>query len=293
MKFKYAVAFAIIAATQLVAASSDRVTLYSDDGSGMYDDIYLRDTSHKLDNKIIDSLYEADAGRSDSYDGSKYINFVYKDSIGFAEYRIYWDAGATRFLLGQYKNLSLAYQGLLPNQVAIVRFGYTFAGCGNPTVYKTLDTLKPATSWEVYTIELSVPDSAINTTKSAIEQCYYYEMQILINDTGTTVTPTNEIGNFKLDNMVASGFGSGIVYKAKSVSGNKSSNFFMPRSSGMVTLAAYSMSGELVAKNLINVESGKQYSVSKFVNANSGISKSKIYCVKIKGAGIDRTVKVW
>ncbi|HAJ79708.1 MAG TPA: hypothetical protein DCO75_08040, partial [Fibrobacteres bacterium] len=146
MKFKYAVAFAIIAATQLVAASSDRVTLYSDDGSGMYDDIYLRDTSHKLDNKIIDSLYEADAGRSDSYDGSKYINFVYKDSIGFAEFRVYWDAGATRFLLGKYKNLSLAYQGLLPNQIAIVRFGYTFAGCGNPTVYKTLDTLKPATS---------------------------------------------------------------------------------------------------------------------------------------------------
>jgi hypothetical protein len=165
--------------------------------------------------------------------------------------------------------------------------------CGSPTIYKTLDTLKPATSWTGDTIELSVPDSAINTKTSAIEQCYYYEMQILIQDTGSTVTPTNQIGTFKLDNMVASSSRSNIIYKAKTVSGNKSSKFFIPRSSGMVTLAAYSMSGELIAKNLINVESGKQYSVSKFVNANTGISKSKIYCVKIKGAGIDRTVKVW
>ncbi|HAJ78701.1 MAG TPA: hypothetical protein DCO75_02930, partial [Fibrobacteres bacterium] len=190
------------------------------------------------------------------------------------------------FLLGKYKNLSLAYQGLLPNQIAIVRFGYTFAGCGNPTVYKTLDTLKPATSWAVYTIELSVPNYTTDT-------CRYYEMQVIINDTGSTVTPTNEIGTFKLDNMIASDSRSNIIYKAKTVSGNNNSKFFIPRSSGMVALSAYSMSGELIAKNLINVESGKQYSVSKFVNANSGISKSKIYCVKIKGAGIDCTVKVW
>jgi hypothetical protein len=286
MKFKYAVAFAIIAATQLVSAGSDSKVLYSGNDVEIFDELFLRDTSHKLDNKIIDSLYEADAGRSNSYDGSKYINFVYKDSIGFAEFRIYWDAGATRFLLGQYKNLALVYQGLLPNQVAIIRFGYTFAMCGSPTVYMTLDTLKPSTTWEVDTIKLSVPNYTTDT-------CRYYEMQVLIHDTGTTVTPTNQIGTFKLDNMVASGFGSGIVYKTKLVSGNKSSNFFMPRSSGMVTLAAYSMSGELVAKNLINVESGKQYSISNFVKTNSGISKTKIYCVKIKGTGIDRTVKVW
>jgi hypothetical protein len=292
--FKYFAVLAILAATQLVAASSsNEVVLYSGESSDFYDDIYLRDTSHKLDNKIIDSLYEADAGRSDSYDGSKYINFVYKDSVGFAEFRVYWDAGATRFLLGQYKNLALAYQGLLPNQIAIVRFAYTFVMCGSPTVYMALDTLKPSTSWTIDTISLSVPDSATNTTTSTMEQCYYYEMQVLINDTGTTVTPTNEIGTFKLDNMVAFGSNSSIMYKAKTISGNKNSRFFIPRSSGMVTLAAYSMSGELIAKNLINVESGKQYSISKFVNVNSGISKSKIYCVKIKGAGIDRTVKVW
>jgi hypothetical protein len=283
MRFlKYAVVLAIVATAQLVSAAVDSVSqiiLYSAKATG-YDRIAFCDTARSSDKGCF---YETDTG--DSYDGS-YINFNYKDTAGYAGFKIDWDAGVATYELGKHglNAIVLAHKGPLSNATVTIRFGYNLGTCGSATTFQTIGTFKPSTTWKIDTIPYVETLSSVG---------FFYEMQFLINDTGSTVTPTNNSGCLKIDDIYAVNTSTGVTYKFKKISGNANSKFFIPSSSGIITLAAYSIAGELIAKKLVNVESGKQYSVNKFVKSNSEMSKSRIYCVKINGAGIDRTVKFW
>ena len=69
--------------------------------------------------------------------------------------------------------------------------------------------------------------------------------------------------------------------------------FFIPKVSGKVTLTIFSLQGEQLFREPVEVTAGKRYNVSQFAMKYSNLPARWIHCVQITGAGVNITAKLF
>jgi hypothetical protein len=274
----------------------------------LYFQMYLADTFP--DNR--GQFRTVDTG--ESHDGSRYVNFNYRfttDSVhltgktpantdtaytigprpGYAGFKFYWDNGFVRFYTTGHDSMILWHKGPLPGHK--VKMIWAQGGeCGGPINYQVFNEFTSSAVWKRESFPF--PQKRGETAEfpdSPFVRNGLLELRMLIyNETGDS--PTSDPGYLKIDNMCfikASTAVKDSKYLQK-IMGN--SRFFVPTVSGKVTLTIYSLQGEQLFKEPINVSAGKKYEVSRFARNNSHLPSSWIHCVKISGSGVNITRKV-
>jgi hypothetical protein len=114
---------------------------------------------------------------------------------------------------------------------------------------------------------------------------------LIYNDSGNT-SSTSAPGNLKLDNIGFIRAHTAVSYPMRTPKAVGNSRFFVPPSSGKVTLAIYSLQGEQLYKGFIDVAAGKRYNIRQFARSKSNLPAQMIQCVQIRGAGVNIYEKV-
>jgi hypothetical protein len=228
-----------------------------------------------------DCFYPTDTG--DKYD-STYINFDYQfgnPHPGYAGFKIFWDRGMVTFNATEFDSMIFMHKGPLPGHKVHMIWAKG-EGCGGPITYQDFGDFQSSTEWKREAIQF--PAGFLKTG--------LFELRMQIYNDGGTDT-TSAPGCLKLDNL---GFirksteGVSNAKHAPAVSGT--SRYFVPKVSGKVTLAVYSLQGEQLFKGLIDVAAGKRYDVGQFARSNSNLPSQWIHCVQITGSGVNITGKV-
>jgi hypothetical protein len=266
----------------IVAQSgSDTIWFCRDTGQeDVYMHMYLSDTFP--DNR--DSFAMVDTG--DAIDGM-YINFNYQfghPNPGYAGYKIFWDYGQSTFWVAKYDSMVLWHKGPLPGHKVRMVWAQGSAGCGTPINYEYLGEFKSSSTWKRESF--SFPSGFV---KNGL-----FELRMLIyNDSiGGDTSSTSAPGNLKIDNMFFLKTSTGIRNPKPSPSASGGPLFFSPRCSGQVKLTIFSLQGEQIFQEAVDVTEGKQYNIGQFARKNSNLPARWIHCVQISGAGVNITAKL-
>jgi hypothetical protein len=239
----------------------------------------------------------------DSQDGSKYVNFDYQfsnDSVfikgtdpntgadtiyhcaprpGYAGFKFYWDNGFVRYFAETHDSMFFWHKGPLPGHKVQMIWGQG-GDCGGPINYQNFGEFKSSSVWTRESFP--IPPSP------GFEAHGLFELRMLIyNDTGDS--PTSAPGCLKIDNMAFIKKSAGIsktTFATKAIGGSR---YFIPKVSGKVTLTIYSLQGEQLFKEPIDVTAGKKYNVNQFARKNSNLPSTWIHCVQISGSGVNIT----
>jgi hypothetical protein len=233
----------------------------------------------------------ADTGKK--LDGS-YINFNYQFTgakPGYAGFKIFWDNGLVKYDATTYDSMFLWYKGPLPGHKVHMVWGQS-PECGGTITYQDFGEFESSATWKKTTIPFPTkrgptslyPDSAF--VKNGL-----FELRMLIYNQDGSLTPSGP-GNLMIDNI-------GFIKKQIAVSNPLSaapakvgSRFFVPKISGKVNLAVYSLQGERLFNGFVDVVAGKRYEVSRFTGSNSNLPAQWIHCVRIIGSGVNFAGKV-
>jgi hypothetical protein len=271
--------------------------------------MYLSDTfpDNRGQFKMVDT--------GDSQDGSKYVNFDYQfntDSVfstgktpsgtdtiyhyaprpGYAGFKFYWDMGYVRYYTASHDSMFLWHKGPLPGhkvQIILAQGGE----CGGPINYQVFAEFKSSPVWKRVSFPFPAKRGATaEFPDSPFVKNGILEMRMLIyNETGNA--PTSTMGCLKLDNIAfikkSSAGVSRTGYAPKSIS---DARFFIPTVSGKVTLAIYSLQGEQLFKQPVDVVAGKKYDVGQFARKKANLPAGWIDCIQISGPGVNITRKM-
>jgi hypothetical protein len=269
---------------QAVAAmNADTMWLVKDTtGDIMWMQMYCADTFP--DNR--GQFKMADTG--DSYNGSHYVNFNYQftdASPGYAGFKLYWDDGVMSFYAADYDSMVFWHKGPLPGHKVVMIWGQGSAGCGTPIFYEKMGEFKASSTWKRESL----------TFPEGFKKNGLFELRMLVyNDSAAgTVSPTSPKGNLKIDNMFFIKKSSAVLNPALAPKVAAGSRYFIPSVSGKVTLAVFSLQGEQLFKAPVDVSAGKKYDVNQFAQINSNLPSGWIHCVKITGAGVNITRKLF
>lgn len=250
-----------------------------------------------------------------SQDGSKYVNFDYQfntDSVfikgitaagvdtifpcaprpGYAGFKFYWDKGAVRFYTTAQDSMFLWHKGPLPGhkvQIILAQGGE----CGGPINYQFFAEFKSSAVWKRESFPFPAKQGATaRFPDSPFVRNGILEMRMLIyNETGNA--PTSVKGSLKLDNIAfIKKSSAGVRYSGYSPKSIGDSRFFIPTASGKVTLSIYSLQGEQLFKQSVDVVAGKKYDVSQFAGKNANLPSGWIDCIQITGQGVNITRKM-
>jgi hypothetical protein len=273
----------------------------------MFVKMYTSDTFP--DNRGMFSMVDT----GDKIDGN-YINFDYKFSLdsvylkaansdtiypcaprpGYAGFKIFWDYGVGSFYVDARDSMVFWHKGPLPGHKVKMIWAQGSAGCGTPINYQYFGEYKSSDTWERESFSFpekrnygSAPDSAF-VTRGLFE----LRMQIYNDSSTGTVSDTSPQGNLKIDNMFFLKSAAGVRNAKRAPVAVGGPTSFIPTVSGMVTLAIYSLQGDLLFKEPVDVTAGKRYDVSKFARKNSNLPARRIHCVQITGSGVNLTRKV-
>jgi len=169
--------------------------------------------------------------------------------------------------------------------------------CGGPILYEDFGEFKSCTTWTKTTVPFPLKSGNYPQNPypdSPFVKVGIFELRMLIyNDSSITTSPTSAPGNLKIDNI-------GFIRKSTAVSnpmhfpkaaGN--TRTFVPKVSGKVTLAIYSLQGEELFRGPVDVTAGKRYDVHRFARSNSNLPAQWIHCVQITGSGVNIIGKVF
>jgi hypothetical protein len=256
-----------------------------------------------------------------SQDGSPYVNFDYQfnnDSVhckgktitgtdtiytsgprpGYAGFKFYWDDGNVKYYADQHDSMVLWHKGPHPGHK--VQMIWAQGGeCGGPINYQYFGEYKSSTEWkrECFPFPLTRGNSLQNPfPDSPFVKRGLFELRMLIcNDSSITTSPTSEKGCLKLDNICfVKKSAAGVSERPNRLPGAAGDpDFFVPKVSGKVTLTIYSLQGEQLFKEPVDVMAGKKYEVSRFAQNNSKLPARWIHCVQVSGAGVNITAKVF
>ena len=282
----------IMAQPKLDTLWACRDSIIAGSPDNLYFQMFLSDTNP--DNR--GQFGQVDTG--DKCDGSEYINFDYKFSLdsvflkqavgdtiyhcaprpGFAGFKIYWDDGYVKFFAENYDSMFLWHKGPLSGHK--VKLVWAQGGdCGGPVNYQDFAEFKSSSTWKRECFGFP----------AGFERHGLFELRVLIYNDNAADTPlTSAKGCLKLDNI-------GIIKSSLSVAGylnnapklGTGSNVFTPKVSGRVALAIFSMKGEQLYNELVDVEAGKRYNVRQFARKSSNLPSAWIQCVQITGAGVN------
>ena len=234
----------------------------------------------------------------DSQDGSKYINFDYQfgnPHPGYAGFKIYWDFGIVKFYTKSHDSMVFWHKGPLAGHKVQMIWAAGDA-CGTPPVYQYFGEYKSSSVWKRESFPFPQNRGQVSEfPDSPFVRDGLYELRMLIyNDSTITTSPTSEKGCLKLDNMCFIKKSSAANRVSKLVPGaSGDATFFVPKVSGRVTLAIFSLQGEQLFKETVNVSAGKKYNVRRFALKNSNLPVSWIHLVQVSGSGVDIAVKVF
>jgi hypothetical protein len=253
----------------------------------------------------------ADTG--EKCDGA-YINFNYKfgtDSVhlkaeksdtirnygprpGYAGFKIFWDNGFVAFDATKYDSMYFMYKGPLPGHKVKMIWGQG-GQCGGPILYQYFGEFSSSPTWKKITFPF--PLKAGNFPQNPNPDTPFvkvgiFELRMQIYNADGSIEPSSP-GNLKLDNIGFIKKSSGVADWTHVPKAFGNSRFIVPTVSGKVTLAIYSLQGELLYKGLVDVAAGKRYDVSRFVRSNSSLPVGWIHCVHITGSGVNFSGKVY
>ena len=232
----------------------------------------------------------------DSYNESPYVNFDYQfgnPNPGYAGFKFYWDNGIMQFYVADYDSMVLWHKGPLPGHKVKMIWAQGSAGCGTPINYQTYAEFKSSTEWKRESFGFPEKRGDVSTyPDSPFVKNGLFELRMLIyNDDGTT-SETSPPGCLKIDHM---------YFKKSTDAGVRSivvpvritdANYFIPKVSDKVTLAIFSLQGEQLFKESVEVTAGTTYDVLSFARKNSKLPAKWVQCVHISGAGVNVTKKV-
>lgn len=275
--------------------------------------MYLADTfpDNRGDFSTVDT--------GDKQDGSRYINFDYQfnnnpvqlkgktaentDTVftiaprpGYAGFKLYWDFGNVRFYTTKHDSMVLWHKGPLPGHK--VKMIWAQGGeCGGPINYQYFGEFKPSPDWKRESFPFPEKRGYTSTyPDSPFVRNGLLELRMLIyNDSSVTTSPTSAMGCLKLDNMCfIRKSNAGVSRHPELLPGAAGgNNFFIPRISGKVTLTIFSLQGEQLFKEFVNVTAGQRYNVRQFALKNSKLPAHWIRFVQISGAGLNIAAKVY
>jgi len=228
-----------------------------------------------------------------------YINFNYQfgnPHPGYAGYKIYWDNGNASFYVTDFDSMILWHKGPLQGHKVKLIWAQGSAGCGTPINYELLGEFKSSDTWkrESFPFPLTRGNSPQNPSPdSPFVKQGLFELRILIyNDGGTS--QTSAPGDLKIDNIYFLRNPAQGVLNPKLVSGAIGGpRYFVPTVSGKVTLVIFSLQGEQLFRENVDVSAGRRYDVGQFARNNSKLPARWIQCVKITGSGVDITRKMF
>lgn len=272
--------------------------------------MYLSDTfpDNRGEFKMVDT--------GNSQDGSKYINFDYQfsnDSViikgknksgvdttfhsaprpGYAGFKVFWDMGFVKYYAEAHDSMFLWHKGPLPGhkvQIILAKAG----DCGGTINYQVFAEFKSSSVWkrESFPFPAKQGAGAVNPD-SAFDKHGIFEMRMLIyNETGNA--PTSAKGSLKLDNMafIKKKSSSGVSHAGYVPKSIGDARFFVPTISGKVTLSIFSLQGEQLFKQPVDVVAGKKYDVNQFARKNANLPSGWIDCIRITGQGVNITRKM-
>jgi hypothetical protein len=151
--------------------------------------------------------------------------------------------------------------------------------CGGPITYQDFGEYKSSSEWTQTT--LPFPPGFV---KKGI-----FELRSLIwDDSSVTTSPTSVKGNLKINDIGFIRASAAIISNPeRAIKTAGDPRFFVPKASGKVTLAIYSLQGEQLFKKSVDVTAGQSYRISQFAQRNSNLPAGWIHCVKITGAGLN------
>jgi hypothetical protein len=261
--------------------------------------ITMADTGDKWDSSYINFNYQFN-NDSVHLKGKNPLSgndttYHYGPRPGYAGFKIFWDNGFVAFNANSYDSLYFVYKGPLPGHKVHMIWGQG-GQCGGPILYQYFGEFTSCTTWTKATFPF--PEKSGNFPQnpnpdSPFVKVGLFELRMLIyNDSTITTSPTSAPGNLKIDDM-------GFIRKSTAVrnpmhlpKAADNTRSFVPKVSGKVTLAVYSLQGEELFKGLVDVAAGKRYDVSRFVRNNSNLPTQWIHCVQITGSGVNITGKV-
>jgi len=246
-----------------------------------------------------------------------YVNFNYKfskDSVflkqakgdtiyhcaprpGYAGFKFYWDDGIAQLWPGQadMDSMILWHKGPLTGHKVKMIWAQGSAGCGTPINYELMGEFKASADWKRESFPFPEKRLYGSAPDSAFVRNGLFELRMLIyNDSAAgSVSDTSKPGNFKIDNMYFFKKSTGVIRRFSPVTQFAGGpRFFVPKASGEVTLTIFSLQGEQLFKEPVNVTAGKKYDVGQFAGKYSHLPAAWIQCVKITGAGVNITRKV-
>lgn len=230
-----------------------------------------------------------------SLNESPYVNFDYQfgnPNPGYAGFKFFWDNGIMQFYVAKYDSMILWHKGPLPGHKVKMVWAQGSAGCGTPINYQTFGEFKSSTEWKRESFGFPAKRGDVSTyPDSPFVKDGLFELRMLIyNDEGTT-SETSDPGCLKIDNM----------FFKKNTAGTKSiivpakitdANHFIPNVSDKVTLSIFSLQGEQLFRESVDVTAGKTYKVIPFARKHSNLPAKWVQCVHIFGAGVNVSKKV-
>jgi hypothetical protein len=228
-----------------------------------------------------------------------YINFNYQFTNaqpGYSGYKVFWDTGRASFYVTDFDSMILWHKGPLQGHKVKMIWAQGSAGCGTPINYEYFGEFKSSDTWKRESFPF--PEKRGNSPQNPNPDDPFvkgglFELRILIYNDGAT-SQTSPPGDLKIDNLFFLRNPAQGVLNPKLVAGAAGGpRFFVPTVSGKVTLAIFSLQGEQLFKENIDVTAGKKYDVGQFARNNSKLSTSWIHCVQITGSGVNITRKMF
>ena len=277
----------------VMAQTDDTVWVCRDTGMDvMFMHVFLADTFP--DNRGQFNMVDT----GDAIDG-RYVNFDYQFGSprpGFAGFKLYWDNGVAQFWVAEYDSMILWHKGPLPGHKVQMVWAQGSAGCGTPINYEYFGQFMSSAQWkrESFPFPQLRGNSPQNPSPdSPFVKNGLFELRMLIyNDSSVSTSPTSEKGCLKIDNVYFLKKNAGVrnpIFANKAIGGSR---YFIPKASGKVTLTIYSLQGEQLFKEPVDVTAGKKYDISQFALKNSNLPSMWIHCVQIVGQGVNITRKV-
>ena len=213
-----------------------------------------------------------------------YINYTYKFRNYYAQLPIVWNGWGGTDLTG-YKYFMTVYKGLLSVHQMRVSFFYSY----NDSIKNTEKLgdgvgLLAASPNQWKTAVLQIPDS--------VDMAGITGVTFAVENAPGKGGKTSDAGNIKVARVAfISGNTKAMRHADPGIA--KSNRFSFTPSSGSLAFSAYSLKGEALASKVVSVQSGRKYSVRRFVRDQCGAIAAQVRLITIKGEGVRVAARVW
>lgn len=252
---------------------------------------YMTITDTTVINSCSNTDFIVESGAA-ATEGASYFDFHYKFRNYFAQLPFVWEGwgGYDSVTISPYNQLLIIYKGLLPVHRIQMSFFYASWGPNADTMKNALNlgdgvgTLTASDEWktEVVTIPDSVSLPGITGITLTIEN---------VPDGGGG--ETSEVGNLQVQEISLISTGNATIKERATYGVSLDRYHFIPKSAGNIEVSVYSLSGALLRSTSVKVDAYQNYSLHRLGKLASDKTSQQICIVKVRGAGVNLSEKIW